>query len=131
MIEFLDDENSKLSIELEGGDASPATIRVIGVGGGGSNAVNRMISAGVKGVDTIINGHIPVGTWNDLKEYADFTRDFVAFAEREMKAGKTVDQAAAEYKVDPKYKGYVVSVNPMFGNAKANMQIAYDELKKK
>ena len=30
--------------------------------------------AGVKNVDTIINGHIPVGTWNDLKEYAEFTR---------------------------------------------------------
>ena len=88
------------------------------------------VIAGVKDVDTIINGHIPVGTWNDLKEYADFSKDFVAFAEREMKAGKTVDQAAAEYKVDPKYKGYVVSVNPQFGNAKANMQIAYDELKK-
>ena len=41
----------KLSIELDGGDASPATIQVIGVGGGGSNAVNRMISAGVKGVE--------------------------------------------------------------------------------
>jgi cyclase len=88
------------------------------------------VIAGVRNVDTIINGHIPVGTWNDLKEYADFSRDFVAFAEREMKAGKTVDQAAAEYKVDPKYKGYLVSVNPQFGSAKANMQIAYDELKK-
>jgi cell division protein FtsZ len=30
-----------------------AQIKVIGVGGGGSNAVNRMISAGVKGVDFI------------------------------------------------------------------------------
>ena len=89
------------------------------------------VIAGVKNVDTIINGHIPVGTWNDLKEYAEFTKDFVAFAEREIKAGKTADQAAAEYKVDPKYKGYVVSVNPQFGNAKANMQIAYNELKKK
>jgi hypothetical protein len=56
-------------------------------------------------VDTIINGHIPVGTWNDLKEYADFTKDFVAFA--------------------------VASANPQFGGAKANLQIAYDELKKK
>ena len=52
MIEFLDDDStSKLSIELDGGDASPANIRVIGVGGGGSNAVNRMISAGVRGVE--------------------------------------------------------------------------------
>jgi cyclase len=87
--------------------------------------------ATVKNVDTIINGHIPVSTWNDLKEYAEFTREFVAFAESEIKAGKTVDQAAAEYKVAPKFKGYVVSVNPQFGGAKANMQIAYDELKKK
>jgi cyclase len=87
--------------------------------------------AGVKNVDTIINGHIPVSTWNDLKEYADFTKDFVAFAEMEMKAGKTVDQAAAEYKIDQKYKGYVVSTNPQSGGAKANLQIAYDELKKK
>jgi cell division protein FtsZ len=51
MIEFLEDDTHKLSIELDGGDASPATIRVIGVGGGGSNAVNRMISAGVRGVE--------------------------------------------------------------------------------
>src|SRR5262245_29966987 len=53
MIEFLDDEpqGERLAIELDRGDASPATIRVIGVGGGGSNAVNRMISAGVKGVE--------------------------------------------------------------------------------
>ena len=53
MIEFLDDDSRKLSIELDGGDASPATIHVIGVGGGGSNAVNRMISAGVRGVEYI------------------------------------------------------------------------------
>ena len=48
-----------------------------------------------------------------------------------MKAGKTVDQAAAEYKVPAKFKGYVVSANEQFGGAKANMEIAYDELKKK
>jgi cyclase len=87
--------------------------------------------ATVKNVDTIINGHIPVATWNDLKDYADFTKDFVTFAEASMKAGKTVDQAAAEFKVDPKYKGYVVSIALEFVNPKGNLQIAYDELKKK
>ena len=30
---------------------SPAVIKVIGVGGGGGNAVNRMIKAGLTGVD--------------------------------------------------------------------------------
>jgi hypothetical protein len=50
--------------------------------------------------------HIPVGTWKDLQEYAGFTADFVAYAEQSLQAGKSVEQAAKEYKVDPKYKGY-------------------------
>ena len=86
--------------------------------------------ATLKNVDTIINGHIPVSTWNDLKEYQAFLNDFITFAGNEMKANKSVDQAAAEYKVPEKYKGYVVTVNPMFGNAKDDLRIAYDELKK-
>jgi cyclase len=87
--------------------------------------------AGVKNVDTIINGHIPVGTWNDLREYADFTKDFVDFARASMKAGKAVEQAAGEYKVAPRFKGYAVSVNPAFGDALGNLKIAYQELQKK
>src|SRR4029078_950564 len=66
--------------------------------------------ASVKNVDTIINGHIPVSTWNRLKEYAEFTKEFVAYAEAAMKVGKSVDQAAAEYAVAAKYKRYVVTV---------------------
>ena len=31
-----------------------AKIKVVGVGGGGNNAVNRMISAGVKGVEFLV-----------------------------------------------------------------------------
>ena len=89
------------------------------------------VVAGVKNVDTIINGHIPVGSFDDLKEYAEFTQDFVTFAENAVKAGKTVDQAAAQYKVPARFKGYVISGNETFGNAKDNMQIAYTELKKK
>ncbi|HEX7251920.1 MAG TPA: cell division protein FtsZ, partial [Thermoanaerobaculia bacterium] len=54
MIEFVADENrNRISIELEDTDASPATIKVLGIGGGGSNAVNRMIAAGLRGVDYI------------------------------------------------------------------------------
>jgi glyoxylase-like metal-dependent hydrolase (beta-lactamase superfamily II) len=84
----------------------------------------------VANVDTIINGHIPVGTIKDLQEYAAFTADFVAFAERSLKAGKSAEQAAREYKVDPKFKGYTASVNPMFGGPLPNLEIAYRELKK-
>jgi glyoxylase-like metal-dependent hydrolase (beta-lactamase superfamily II) len=85
----------------------------------------------VKNVDTIINGHIPVGTWSDLREYAEFTKDFVAHAEASIKAGKSVEQAAAEYTVAPKYKGYVVTIAEGFVSAKGNLQMAYDELRKK
>jgi cyclase len=89
------------------------------------------VVASVKNVDTIINGHIPVGAWNDLRDYADFTKDFVDFARASVKAGKTAEQAAGEYKVAPRFKGYAVSVNPAFGGALANLKIAYQELQKK
>jgi cyclase len=106
----------------------------VDAGNGGSvmqqgKTLSKAVAA-VKNVDTIINGHNPVSTWNDLKEYAQFTSEFAAFAEKEMKAGKTAAQAADEWKLDPKYKGYVVSVNPAFGGARANIDIAYSELKK-
>lgn len=39
--------------ELDGNYDNFAKIRVIGVGGGGNNAINRMIEAGMKGVDFI------------------------------------------------------------------------------
>ncbi|MDR3200126.1 MAG: cell division protein FtsZ, partial [Spirochaetales bacterium] len=38
---------------LEDTITSPTVIKVIGVGGGGSNAVNRMITSGLKGVQFI------------------------------------------------------------------------------
>src|ERR1700693_1392884 len=54
MMDFVGEEDrDRLTIELEESDAAPATIKVIGVGGGGSNAVNRMIAAGVRGVEYI------------------------------------------------------------------------------
>ena len=59
----------------------------------------------IKNVDTVITGHTPLMKWNDLQEYADFSKDFVAWAQAEMKAGKTVDQAAAEYKVPASIQG--------------------------
>jgi cyclase len=86
--------------------------------------------ATVQNVDTVITGHTPVLTWNDLKEYADFNKEFVTWAQAQMKSGKTVDQAAAEYKVPAKYKGYSVSANPEIGGAKPNLEIVYNELKK-
>ena len=41
-------------VEDRGADASPTVIKVIGAGGGGSNAVNRMIVAGLRNVQFIV-----------------------------------------------------------------------------
>src|SRR5262245_12685089 len=105
----------------------------IDVSNGGSavghpQTLAKVIST-IKNVDTVITGHTPLMKWNDLQEYADFSKDFVAWAQAEMKAGKSVDQAAAEYKVPAKYKGYTTGVGA-FDGAKGNTQAVYDELKK-
>jgi cell division protein FtsZ len=44
----------RLRLRLDPGDAAAARIKVIGVGGGGSNAVNRMVDACVDGVEFIV-----------------------------------------------------------------------------
>lgn len=46
-------EQTNLPISLEGIEQAPAKIKVIGVGGGGGNAVNRMIAADVRGIEFI------------------------------------------------------------------------------
>ena len=47
MMDYEDNNNSAM---LDGA----ATIKVIGVGGAGNNAVDRMIRSGIKGVDFIV-----------------------------------------------------------------------------
>ena len=47
-----DDYNGKLKFHLVD-DALGAKIKVVGIGGGGGNAVNRMIESGIEGVDFI------------------------------------------------------------------------------
>jgi glyoxylase-like metal-dependent hydrolase (beta-lactamase superfamily II) len=86
--------------------------------------------AGIKNVDTVIPGHIPVTTWNDFREFTSFTQDFVNFARAAVKAKKTVEQAAAEYKVPAQYKGYVVTINPQLVTASGILQAAYAEIQK-
>ncbi|HEV8267498.1 MAG TPA: cell division protein FtsZ [Thermoanaerobaculia bacterium] len=51
MILFDDDAKTSLPIALDQDAPAPARIKVVGVGGGGGNAVNRMIQAGIRGVE--------------------------------------------------------------------------------
>ena len=80
-----------------------------------------------KDYDTVITGHSTLMKPADLKEFADFNNDFVSFVQSEMKAGKTAEQAGAEYKIPDKYKGYGLG-GDLFGGYKGNVQTAYNEL---
>lgn len=84
----------------------------------------------IRNVDTVIPGHRQIATWNEFREFAAFTKDFVDFARTSANSKKTVAQAAAEYKVPAKFSGYVVTIDPSLATAAGILQTAYDELKK-
>jgi glyoxylase-like metal-dependent hydrolase (beta-lactamase superfamily II) len=118
---------------MHSGDAfAGKTTPIIDANNGGSavsygNTLAK--AASIKNVDTIITGHSPMMKPADLREYATFNADFVTWVRGEIKAGKSVDDAAAAYKVPDRYKGYTVST--FLGGIKNNVQVAYNELKKK
>ena len=49
-----DQDTSTLRLKLDEEGRTGARIKVVGVGGGGSNAVNRMVLAGLDGVEFIV-----------------------------------------------------------------------------
>jgi glyoxylase-like metal-dependent hydrolase (beta-lactamase superfamily II) len=61
-------------------------------------------------------------SWDDLKEYADFNRDFLAAVKEAIKEGKTAAQAAATMKLPATYKDYDMQ------QAAANVAAIYREL---
>ena len=86
---------------------------------------------GIKNVDTIINGHSrATTTWADLKEFADFNKDFLTWAQAELKAGKTPEAAAAEWKIPERFKGYAPAPPTGFGGAAGGLQRLAEEMKR-
>jgi len=79
----------------------------------------------VKDADIIVTGHSSEMTRDDLKEYAEFNREFLADMRAAKKAGKSVDEEAAAWKISPKYAGYTIAPDRL----KVNVQVLYDELK--
>jgi glyoxylase-like metal-dependent hydrolase (beta-lactamase superfamily II) len=81
----------------------------------------------IKNVDTIISGHTATPTtWADLKEYADYMSAFVDYTQAQVKAGKSVDEAAAGFKTPEQFKGYAAPAD----RVKSDMQVIYNELRK-
>ena len=61
-------------------------------------------------------------TWDDVAEYADFTRDFLAAVRAAFEAGRSVDEAAATLKLPDRYAGYDLE------RARASIEAIYGEL---
>jgi glyoxylase-like metal-dependent hydrolase (beta-lactamase superfamily II) len=90
--------------------------------------------AGIRNVDTIINGHMLVQTsWADLKTFAEFNQDFLAWAQAELKAGKTPEEAAKGWVVPEKYvaAGYSTTVSTLFGGLAGRLQRLQEEMAKR
>ena len=84
---------------------------------------------GIKNVDTIINGHTPAQTtWADLKEYSEFNKDLVDWMRAGLKAGKTPEALAAEWKLPEKYKGYSANVSALMGGMVGRIQNLQTEI---
>lgn len=77
---------------------------------------------GVKNVDTVIGGHQPVAGMKDVAVFQQFLAELYAQTSAAHKAGKTVDQAAADKAWMGKYAGYNST------RLTAAVQAIYDEL---
>jgi cyclase len=103
-------------------------------GGTGLEIGNTLAKAhdGVKGVESIITGHSTVMTMADLKEYADFNREFAQFVQEGKKAGRTPGQIAESWKMPAKYKDYAPIVDKEgkpIARVLTNVQVIFGEIK--
>ena len=80
------------------------------------------VLAGIQNVDTIVPGHIPVTTWSSLREYQQFTADFLATVQSAMAAGQSADQAVASIDLSARYPDYASD------RREAAIRAIYDEL---
>jgi glyoxylase-like metal-dependent hydrolase (beta-lactamase superfamily II) len=80
----------------------------------------------IKDIDTIITGHSRTMTVADLREYAQFNRDFANDVRAAKAAGKSADEAAKAWKIPAKYAGYAT---PTPIRLLQNVQVVFDELK--
>jgi cyclase len=79
--------------------------------------------------DTIVTGHAGEMKPADLKEYAQFNRDFVADVQAAIKAGKSPDDVANSWTIPAKYQGYAPISTPNDKvRVKNNANLAWKEL---
>jgi glyoxylase-like metal-dependent hydrolase (beta-lactamase superfamily II) len=88
-------------------------------------------TSSIKNVDTVITGHIPAGPvkWQDFVDFAEFNRLFLDHARKSLSAGRTAEQAMAEFKLPEKFKDYNLAGGR--GGPGGNFNVIFQELQKK
>ena len=85
---------------------------------------------GIKNVETVITGHSNTTMkWPDFVDYGEFNRLYLEAARAALKAGKTPEQAAADFKLPEKFKGYNITGGR--GGPGGNFGPIFAELQKK
>jgi glyoxylase-like metal-dependent hydrolase (beta-lactamase superfamily II) len=96
-------------------------------GGSGVDIPDTLMKAyttTAKTVDQIVTGHSTVMTPNDLREYAEFNRDFLNGVRAGKTAGKSADQMVKEWTMPAKYTGYAA---PAPARLQSNVENIYKE----
>jgi glyoxylase-like metal-dependent hydrolase (beta-lactamase superfamily II) len=83
-------------------------------------------AAGMPKVETIITGHSTQMTLADLKEYAQFNRDFADAVREAKKAGRSIDDIAKAWTMPAKYAGYTAAQE---ARVRQNVEVIYNEVK--
>lgn len=97
-------------------------------GGSGAEIGNTLAkaAAGAGNIESVITGHSTVMTLADLREYAEFNREFLAAMQDAKKAGRTVQDVASSWKMPAKYAGYAAP-DPV--RLRSNVQVVFDEIR--
>jgi len=87
----------------------------------------------VKGVETVIPGHMGLATWADFVEFGEFNRQLLTAARAGKAAGRTVDQALAAFELPRRFDAYLAN-QPLKGleflgtareRARINIELIY------
>jgi cyclase len=92
-----------------------------------ADTLEKAYNALVKSADIISTGHSTSMTFADLKDYTALNREFYADARAAKKAGKSIEEMVASWKIPTKYSLFAP---PDAARLRNNLTLAYAELDK-
>jgi cyclase len=95
-------------------------------GGSGLRYPSTLAAAasGIRNVDTVIPGHSAVTTWQAFLDYGEFMRSWVGHVEAAARAGRTPEQAVADFRPAAKFANFNMQ------RARANADVIFGEVRR-